>query len=241
MLIGDIKTKNFKNGTSRQYCYFGCKNTKKSKECSHNYIRMEDVEMMVGEVFKAFKFKPYYKEYVIEKSKEIIAEVRDYEGDVKKTINQKISSAELKMVNLEDERLTGRITGDDFERVYDRLKNELFNAQSELVKLSSDHTKTVKMLSEILSMIEDLHRSYTKAEPDLKRQYLQMFVDKVVIVEAQIVDVIFTPVAQKFIEIEKVRISNQIRRGQDSNLRPDCSGTVFPGLRTRPTMRPLHF
>ena len=34
--------------------------------------------------------------------------------------------------------------------------------------------------------------------------------------------------------------SSVIRREQDSNLRVGCPTTVFPGLRTRPTMRPLH-
>lgn len=239
MLTGDIKTKNFKNGTSRQYGYSGCKNIKKNEQCSHNYIRMEEVEKMIEEVFKTFNFKPFYREYVIEKAKEIISEIRGYEGDVKKTINQKISSVELKMERAEDERLEGTITREDFVRIYERLKNDLFSAQSELANLSSNHTKTVKMLDEILAMVENLYKSYIDAAPDLKRQYLQMFIEKVSIDDKQIVNVLFTPIAQKFIETEQVRIKSEIRRRQDSNLRSGCPETPLPTVRTRPTMRPL--
>lgn len=200
---------------------------------------MEDVEKMVEAVFSTFNFKPFYREYVIEKSKDIIADIREYKGDIKKTINQKISSIELKMERAEDERFEGTITREDFVRIYERLKNDLFNAQSELAKLSDNHTKTVKMLDEVLAMVENLYKAYCDAAPDVRRQYLQMFIEKIIIDDGKIVEAVFTPIAQKFIDIERVRINNEIRRRQDSNLRSGFPETPLPTVRTRPTMRLL--
>lgn len=90
-----------------------------------------------------------------------------------------------------------------------------------------------------MALVENLYETYKTAPNDIKRTYLRMFIDKVLIDDKKIVEVKLTPIAQKLLEIEQVRISGEIRRRQDSNLRPSCPGTVFPGLRTRPTMRLL--
>jgi len=203
MLTGDKKTKHFKNGTSREYLYLCCKNTKKDKDCSKVYIRMEETEKLIQDVFSVFKFKPHYREYVIKTAKEIVGEVRNTEDEIKRIINQKITAIEKKMEKAEDERFEQTITREDFVRIYDRLKGELAKAQTELAKLSDNHTKTVKMLDEVIAMTENLYKAYEDAMPDLKRSYLGMFIDRILIDNKSIVQVVLTPIAQKLVDINR--------------------------------------
>ncbi len=222
MLTGDKKTRTYKNGNTQDFIYFGCKNTNKNKPCSSTYIRMEDLEALILEMFKIFKFKDDYREYVIKTAKEIVGEVRESENDYKKQINQRISKIESKMRVAEDERLEQTITREDFSRIYIRLKEDLSVAQQDLLKLSDNHHKTIKVLDEVLALVENLYETYKTAPNDIKRTYLRMFIDKVLVDDKKIVEVKLTPIAQKLLEIEQVRISGEIRRGQDSNLRSYC-------------------
>lgn len=119
----------------------------------------------------------------------------------------------------EDERLEQTITREDFSRIYIRLKEDLAVAQQDLFKLSDNHHKTIKVLDEVLALVENLYETYKTAPNDIKRTYLRMFIDKVLIDDKKIVEVKLTPIAQKLLEIEQVRISGEIRRGRDSNPR----------------------
>lgn len=83
------------------------------------------------------------------------------------------------MKNAEDDRFDRVITREHFTHVYERIKAELDEANIELSKLSKDHTKTVKVLDQLLAFTDDIQKSYLEANNELKRRYLQIFFEKV--------------------------------------------------------------
>ncbi len=219
MLTGEIKTKNYKNGKSQQFAYYGCKSRKKSKDCSRTYIAMNKIEDMVADLFKNVQFSDEFKKIVLSEAKKIIAEIRDTESDEEKIIRQRIARLNLRMKNAEDDRFDRVITREHFTQVYERIKAELDEANIELSKLSKDHSKTVKVLDELLAFTDDVQNSYLEADNELKRRYLQIFFEKVIVNNGEIVDVIYTPAISQLLEIDRVRITNNWRRGWDSNPR----------------------
>jgi hypothetical protein len=115
------------------------------------------------------------------------------------------------MKNAEDDRFDRVITREHFTQVYERIKTELEVANIEMSKLSKDHTKTIKVLDELLAFTDDIYKSYNQADNELKRRYLQIFFEKVIVNDGRIVEVIYTPAISQLLEIDRVRITNNWR------------------------------
>ncbi len=219
MLTGELKKKKFKNEKQQTYFYFGCKNTKKKKECSRVYIRMEDLETMVADIFKEVEFEEIFKDEIMKEAKTIIQEVRETETEEKTAIKQNIAKIETQMANAEDDRMDRIINHEEFARIYERFKVELAKEQKKLAQLESGHDKVVNILSELLRLTENIYETYTSASDEIKRQYLNLFIDKVEVDNKEIVNVKLTPIVEQLVEINRVRISDNWRRERDSNPR----------------------
>ncbi|GAB4286026.1 MAG: hypothetical protein Kow0081_4050 [Candidatus Dojkabacteria bacterium] len=240
MLTGELKKKKFKNGKQQTYFFFGCKNTKKKKACSRVYIRMEELETMVTDIFKEVEFEDIFKDEIMKEAKNIIQEVRETETEEETNIKQNVAKIKTRMANAEDDRLDRVINREEFSRIYERLKVDLEKEQVKLAQLQSGHDKLVNILNELLGLTENIYETYTSAPDEIKRQYLNLFIDRVEEDNKKIVSVRFTPIVEQLVEINRVRISDNWRRRQDSNLR-SLSGYSFSrrALSTTQALLPL--
>ncbi len=87
-----------------------------------------------------------------------------------------------------------------------RSEDDLKLAEKQLVR-----SKTIKVLDELLAFTDDIQKSYIDADNELKRRYLQIFFEKIIVNDGQIVDVIYTPAISQLLEIDRVRITNNWR------------------------------
>jgi len=175
---------------------------------------MNKIEDTVSDLFKNVQFSDEFKKIVLSEAKKIISEIRDTESDEEKIIRQRIARLNLRMKNAEDDRFDRVITREHFTQVYERIKEELDEANIELSKLSKDHTKTVKVLDELLAFTDDIQKSYLEADNELKRRYLQIFFEKVIVNDGEIIEVIYTPAISQLLEIDRVRITNNWREAR---------------------------
>lgn len=219
-LTGDKKVKKYKNGNEQEFYYFGCKNPDKSKCNNRDYVQMNTIEQKLEESLQVLKFKKDYKAYVHAMAMDVLQESRSRNSSSTKLANKRVKEIMNKMEQVEDDRFSGSITREDFVRIYARYKKDLTNAQKALTELSDNHQNTVKILDEVLGLVENIYQTYLDASPEMKRKYLTMFVDKVIVENKEVANLILTPLAQKFVEIEQVRLLNEIRAGRDSNPRP---------------------
>ncbi|MCB9790916.1 hypothetical protein H6764_02740, partial [Candidatus Nomurabacteria bacterium] len=81
------------------------------------------------------------------------------------------------------------------------------------------HTNKVKILNEILTLSENIYESYLKASPTQKKKYLRMFFEGIYVDDRKIVQVEYNPVIADLTRIREVRLSDNWRRGRDSNPR----------------------
>jgi len=127
-LVGELTTKSYRNGTRKQYSYFGCKSRKKNKKCTGKYIKMSLLEEKVADIFKNIEFTEEFKKEVLETAKEIVEEVRSTETKEEKLIKQRITKTKSRMENAENDRFDRLISRDEFADVYNRLKEDLAEA-----------------------------------------------------------------------------------------------------------------
>ena len=217
VLTGDIKVKKYKTRPDKEYIYFCCKNLSKYKTCKRVYIKMEELEELVANLFKDFEFSKEIREEIIDAAKEVIEELRSDDSEQRKLINQVISKNESRMKNLEDDRLDRVITPEDFLPIYNRLKEENAKAHQKLLDLNENHFDTVKNLDQILRMSENIHQTYLEASPELKRKYIMLFIKKLVVEDKQIKQVVYTPAMESLIRIREVRIREDWWARLDSN------------------------
>lgn len=181
---------------------------------------MEDVEKSMAEIFNNLEFTHEFRSYIVNEAKDIIEEIRGTETEEEKLINQRISKIKLRMENIENERLDHVITREDFARVYERLKQDIEDAYTQLGNLTKDHSETVKILDDVLAFTEDIYQAYTNANPDNKRQILQMFISKVTINHSGIKQIQFSEITNRLIDINQVRLRSDNRDGRGSNPQP---------------------
>lgn len=238
-LVGEQKIKKYLNGKQQEFFYFGCKSRKKAKNCSKNYVRMEVLEQLVSEEFKKIEFTEDFKKDVIKTAKSILAEVRETESEEEKIIKNRIAKVKTRMKNAEDDRMDRIVSSDEFTDIYTRLKEELSVAMSDLSSIQNDHTDKVKTLNDLLSLSENIYTSYMRADSILKRKYLRMFFEGIYVDNKEIVRVEYNPVIAQLSKIREVRITNNWRRGQDSNLRFIAEHS-FSRRALSTTQAPLH-
>ncbi len=177
---------------------------------------MEELETMVADIFKVVEFEEIFKDEIMKEAKNIIQEVRETETEEKTAIKQNIAKIETRMANAEDDRMDRIINHEEFARIYERFKIDLAKEQKKLAQLESGHDKVVTILSELLRLTENIYATYTSAPDEIKRQYLNLFIDRVEVDNKEIISIKFTPIVEQLVEINRVRISDNWRRVRDS-------------------------
>ena len=109
--------------------------------------------------------------------------------------------------------------------IYTRVSTEE-QAKHGLSSIQNDHTDKVKILNDLLSLSENIYISYIRADSILKRKYLRMFFEGIYVDNKKIVRVEYNPVIAQLTKIREVRITNNWRRGRDSNPRSTFGRTT---------------
>lgn len=148
---------------------------------------MEELETMVADIFKEVEFEDIFKDEIMKEAKTIIQEVRETETEEETAIKQNVAKIKTRIANAEDDRMDRIINHEEFSRIYERFKVELAKEQIKLAQLESGHDKVVNILSELLKLTENIHETYTSASDEIKRQYLNLFIDKVEVDNKEIV------------------------------------------------------
>ena len=124
---------------------------------------------------------------------------------------------EMKREKLEQELMNGNLGGETFKRLNAKLDAELLNIQKELAEQDKIRTLDISVIDEVLSLTQNIVKTYDKAEIDHKRAYLHFFFEKIWVKDKKIVQVDYTP-AIKVLNEAKLGILSAIwLPGLDSN------------------------
>lgn len=203
-MVGDIKTKKYKNGSIQQFFYMGCKSKVKNKTCSRVYVPMKLLEGQILDLFRPIQFSKQFQEMVMKKAKEIITDLRSGNSQEEKIINQRITLLNKRLVNAEDAMLDGTLSKLRFKQKREEIEGKIAECKRGLAKLNSNHKDVIDALANILEFTRNIYQTYYDADPAHRRKILQMFFHRIVVDDRQIIRIEYTPVIAYLERIQQV-------------------------------------
>ena len=114
----------------------------------------------------------------------------------KKTLYNRRDGIEMKREKLEAQLMEGNVGGEAFKRINAKLDTELLAIQKELTEQDKVRMIDISVIDEVLSLTQDIVKTYDKADTDHKRAYLHFFFQKIWVQNKKIMEVEYTPALQ---------------------------------------------
>ncbi|MFH1667876.1 MAG: hypothetical protein ABH884_02525, partial [Candidatus Komeilibacteria bacterium] len=181
--------------------YYFCSNR---DNCNESYIPTNVLEKQAENLFKKIELSEDFIKLVMNKVKESYNKMKEISiNDRQALINQK-TIIEQKRDKAEEKLLDGLISDQDFTRLRNKFKNELDDIDTRLFEIEAQKDLKIDHIQEILNFTRNIHQAYTKAPFELKRRYLGLFFDKLVVSNKKIKKPIINPVFGKLINEQKL-------------------------------------
>lgn len=153
------------------HIYYRC--TKSKGNCSQPYIREEELEIQLAEIFDPIKIEKKTSEFIMERMKELYKE--DKQEQKKITKNLKIKLTHLKK---EKKKLFRKMVNDQIEdkEMYKELKrdidNKIIEISEQISKLSQNTYDWLEQSSNLLKLANSAKKLFLEGTKAQKRQLL---------------------------------------------------------------------
>jgi site-specific DNA recombinase len=187
----------------KKYSFYYCKVCGKGTYADQNTIE-KAVEAKIGEI----KISDEYKQQIMTLAETMVEDSRQNRDIDKLRLDRERQKFEKALRDAEDDRyIHHSISALDFDRLAKRYQETLQTVNKQLEGLDLDYSSKLRSLERILALAEDLQRAYILAEPDMKREYLQMFFSRFEIKGEKIVNCVLSPDLEDLIKDGSVRVN----------------------------------
>ncbi|MFH0942662.1 MAG: recombinase family protein [Candidatus Beckwithbacteria bacterium] len=185
--------------------------------CSE-YVPLEELEEKVANELKDIQFSRSFTERVTKKAKELVQKSRETREEEIQTLRNRVKAFEAKRNTLEDNLLDQTIDKETFKRKHNELEVQIQNLENEIATIENQSGFDIDVISEILNLTKNIYKTYNKANFEAKRHYLSIFFERIEVKNKEISKVTYTQLFNRLRQAEKVRVTSNWLRGQDSNL-----------------------
>lgn len=170
------------------------------------YVKIKELEKRVEELFGDIEVTKEYAKELHEKAKQIIEESRQSRySEVQSILNQK-TQIEKKIVNAEDSLLDGTFTKEQYRRIIQRLNSDAALIDKSLRDTSGEYQRKFESIKQLVSMATNIQDTYADADPDLKRHYLSLFFEKIIVRDGKVIEALPSPDLKPMIRNGKIRV-----------------------------------
>lgn len=181
--------------------------------CKH-YIPLGELENKVAQEFKKIQFSKEFTQKIIEKVKELVKQSRENREKEIRGLRNAIKKLEDKRNVLEDSLLDQTVDKDTFKRKHNELTLQIQNLENEVATIENQRGFDIDVISEVLSLTQNIYETFNKANFEAKRHYLSIFFEKLEVKDREIAKVIYAPLFQRLADTEKAyRVSTNWLRG----------------------------
>lgn len=164
------------------YRHYHCGTCKKG-----TYADIDELEKQVEKWFTKIKMTEKYAAELRGQAKEILESLRGTTNEERQSLVNQKTAIEQKMRAAEDNLLDGTFKKDQYQKVVARLEADLESVETELAKTSQDYSKGFSRVERLIDMALNIKQTYHDAEPEMKREYLDLFFSKFMVKDGEIV------------------------------------------------------
>jgi len=176
--------------------YFGEQHKKKDKLYRHyfcgsckrgTYTDIDKLEKQVEKWFAKVEMTEEYANDLRNKAKAIIGSLRETTNEERQALVNQKTAIETKIRKAEDNLLEETFTKEKYQSITDRLEKELKKVEKKLAEITKDYSKGVRRVERLVSMARNIQQTYIDVEPEMKREYLDLFFSKFMVKDGKIV------------------------------------------------------
>jgi len=186
--------------------YYFCKECKKG-----TYVDVGDLEEQTEKWMAKLKMTDKYAKELVEEAKRILAELRNCTEDDKQALVNRRTAIEQQLTAAETKLFDGTLSDERYKAQASKLEPEIKKIDQAIIEVQKDYSKKFEGLKRLAITARDIGASYKKANPDLKRYYLDLFIEKLIVRDGKIISAVASKNVRDLIKngnIE-VRVTNQ--------------------------------
>ncbi len=169
--------------------------------------------------FGNIRFGAEFTNHIINTAKALVNRSREAKEIEIQGVQNAIKALEIKRSYLEDQLLDRTVDQDTFKRKHNELTIDIQNRESELATIENQGGFDIDATIAILDLVNNIRKTFINANFEAKRHYLSIFFERIEVRDKKIAKVIYTPLFKSLIEAKTVRITTNLLRGKDSDLR----------------------
>jgi site-specific DNA recombinase len=195
--------------------YYHCSLTKgiKHSNAGQNF-RSEELEEVIADQFKRIQFTQPLMEKIIDRAKDILDETHNGKDKKAKTIQNRMIKLKTRRQNVETDRADRVIDAEAYQRLSEDIRVELESLQKQLNEAEEERDDSIDVFSRLMALTDDLHQTYTKAEPHLKQHLLSLFFKRIYIRDRKISNIEHTEIIASMLKNRAVIISDEWLSGR---------------------------
>lgn len=186
--------------------YYFCKECKKG-----TYVDVGELENQAKVWMGKLKMTDKYAKELVEEAKRILAELRSCTQDEKQTLVNQKNAIEQQLALAENKLLSGTMSDERYKALATRLEPEMKKIDQMIIDLQKDYGQKFEGIKRLAHTARDIGTSYKKANPEMKRYYLDLFIEKFNVREGKIISAVASKNVRELIKDGKiqVRVTNQ--------------------------------
>src|SRR3989344_1512534 len=174
--------------------------------CNH-YIGLDELEEKVANQLKKIQFSESFSQRVIDKAKELVKRSREARDEEIQALRNKVKALDVKRNTLEDNLLDQTIDKETFKRKHNELELQIQNLENDIATIENQSGFDVDVISDILSLTQNVYETYKRANFEAKKHYLSIFFERLEVKDKEISKVAYAPLFNRLLEAEKVRVT----------------------------------
>jgi uncharacterized Zn finger protein (UPF0148 family) len=186
--------------------YYHCGSMRKHSNQGQN-VEVSILEKQIEEQFKTIQFSDTFIELTLVKLRHLYSQQHDVIADKIQTLYNRKKAIEARRDLAEQKLLNGVLCDNDFTRLRTKFRADLDSIQNQIDEISSQKEFDIDVITEVIKLSRNIYKAYKTAPPELKRQYLGLFWDKLLVQDRKIVAAVPTKLIAALQQEQKVRLS----------------------------------
>ena len=173
-ITSEVKTKNYKNGTSQTFVYYRCTKKWKGKKCTQPYIRAEELERQVLEYLDGLQLSPRFVEWAIKWLKVMHGKQEELREAKYKTAEQAHQEIVKKIVRVVDLTLSGMLTAEEGMAKKQELELEKKRLSEELGKIDVHVSEWSNLAIQTFDLVKNIKERFSNGTIEQRKTILRV-------------------------------------------------------------------
>ncbi len=194
------------------------------QNCREKYYHSKEVEKGVEELFKQIRLPKTLIDKIILKARGILDDTHNKVDKNREILEGRKVSLEKRRNTLETKLLEEIIDNDTYKRQHEGIENEIKVINEQVANLYNNRNDNIEVFERLVLIAHSVHKAYLQAPDELKRHYISLFWEKILLKDGGIEKTVPSKLIQALFSQNPSETKSMVRvkfhwlPEQDSNL-----------------------